>query len=150
MTNIQHARWDAAKPGTRDRLEVCADRGISRLKDQGYTIGNRIVDTEMCIKYEVWRDDDTEAQAAVETGRGDALFAVTPMSTLPELRLQFPPGEYWDALLEGLSPTRIYAALVRIEEIVSEGLPLRETMLSVMRGIARIQRNAKRVEASAD
>jgi hypothetical protein len=87
--------------------------------------------------------------AAAATGRQNALFPVTPTSTLPELRQQFPSGEYWDGLLKGLDPTRIFFAIVRIEELVSESLPLRETMLSVMRGIARIQRNAKPVEVRA-
>jgi hypothetical protein len=58
MRNVQHARRDATKPGTRGQLEISADRGIRRLKAHGFTIGNRIVDTEMCIKYEVWKDVD--------------------------------------------------------------------------------------------
>jgi hypothetical protein len=65
MTNVKmlHARWEAPRPGLKAELESSADRGLRKLKDQGYTIGSRIVDTEICIKYEVWRESDTSEKS---------------------------------------------------------------------------------------
>jgi hypothetical protein len=47
------AKFEAAKPGYRTQLEKVARKDLLALKAKGYTIGPRIVDTEMCIEYEV-------------------------------------------------------------------------------------------------